>query len=344
MSADAPPDDSNACPSRTPVRSMDVNDDGAMLHSWKFSDHVKTLIFHMEKCIGCDLCRLLCPTSCIELGPMPEIASGKLEGVPPILINHETCAYCGLCASICPTGALGFGTDPADFITLDELPRFYYKPLVEHIQQRMKRSFDYPASSKISIPASIKKPSEGKVLLRGELLDKCDPMGCKGCLQICPTNCFWVPRKAEDITARGKITMDEELCIHCGACRNACPHRIIEVTRTKVVHHLPVDGNKPWLVAWRNLIQRLVDAPAVRKSRAKLHVAEEGENEGEQEPSTTAADTRVKTVPKEILDQLDRDFEAVKGSLAQVNTRYWIEFKKIEPLRKALAKVLPART
>jgi 4Fe-4S ferredoxin len=332
--------DSHACPARLPVRTMDVDEAGAMVHKWEFSDHAKTLTFRMERCIGCDLCRILCPTSCIEIGPVPEIASGKLEGVPPILVNHETCAYCGLCAAICPTGAFGFSTVPADFITADELPRFYFKPLVDHVQQRMKRSFDHPASSKIVVPASVKKPSEGKVSLHGDLLGKCDPLGCKGCLQICPTGCFWVPRKAEDIATRGKITMDEDLCIHCGACHNACPHRIIEVTRTKVEHHLPVDGGRPWLAAWRNRIQLLLESPKAGKPRARLHVAETGAKQEQLAPAPEAA---IKEIPWEIKEQLRRDFEAVKESLAQVNTRFWIEFKKIEPLRKALGKLLPAK-
>lgn len=319
---------------------MDVDDTGAMIHKWDFSDHTKILKFRMEKCIGCDLCRILCPTSCIELGPVPEIASGKLQGVPPILVNHETCAYCGLCATICPTGAFEFATTPAGFITAEELPRFYFKPMVDYVQQRMKRSFDHPASSEVKLPASVKKPSEGKVLLRGDLLGKCDPMGCKGCLQICPTGCFWVPKKAEDIASRGKITMDDDLCIHCGACHNACPHRIIEVTRTKVEHRLPAGVNKPWLAAWRNRIQLLLGPPAAGKPRPRLHAVEAGAG---QQPPAPAPEAAVAEIPREIKEQLARDFEAVKASLAQVNTRFWIEFKKLEPLRKALGKLLPAK-
>ncbi len=331
--------ESNACPARLPVRTMDVDDAGAMVHKWEFSDHVKVLKFRMDKCIGCDLCRILCPTSCIELGPVPEIASGKLQGVPPILINHETCAYCGLCASICPTGAFEFSTMPADFITNEELPRFYFKPFVDYVQQHMKRSFDHPASSEVKPPASIKAPSEGKVSLRGDLLGKCDPMGCKGCLQICPTGCFWVPKKAEEIASRGKITMDDDLCIHCGACRNACPHRIIEVTRTKVEYQLPAEGKKPWHAAWRNRIGLLLEPAGLVKARPKLQVAEAARGA----PPARAPEANLVEIPKEIKEQLLRDYEAVKESLAQVNTRYWIEFAKLEPLRKAIGKILPAK-
>ncbi|MEX2683864.1 MAG: 4Fe-4S binding protein [Candidatus Sigynarchaeota archaeon] len=338
MSTDSP---SNACTARLPARTIDIDDAGAMVHKWEFGDpaRTKTLRFHMDKCIGCDLCRILCPTSCIELGPVPEIASGKLQGVPPILVNHETCAYCGLCSVICPVGAFEFSTSPTDFIASEELPRFYFKPFVEHVQKRMKRSFDHPASSEIKPPASVKKPSEGKVLLRGELLGKCDPMGCKGCFQICPVGCFWIPKKAEDIAARGKITMDDDLCIHCGACRNACPHRIIEVTRTRVEHELPAGGKKPWYTAWEKRIGLLLEPTGPAKARPKLRVAEAAARKTLPAP----IEARLVEIPKEIKEQLLRDYEAVKESLAQVNTRYWIEFAKIEPLRKAMSKILPAK-
>jgi ferredoxin len=239
-----------------------------------------------------------------------------------------------------PDGGVRVFHDPCRFHHNEELPRFYFKPLVDYVQQRMKRSFDHPASSEIKLPASVKKPSEGKVLLRGDLLAKCDPMGCKGCLQICPTGCYWVPRKAEDIAARGKITMDDDLCIHCGACHNACPHRIIEVTRTKVNHHMPADANRPWLAGWRNRIQLLLEPPEAGKPRPRLHAVEAGAG---QQPPVPAPEAAIAEIPREIKEQLARDFEAVKGSLAQVNTRFWIEFKKLEPLRKALGKLLPAK-
>jgi 4Fe-4S ferredoxin len=327
-----------ACLARVPNRTMDVDDTGAMLNTWKFEDKSKLLIFHMEKCVGCDLCRILCPTSCIELGPVPEIANGTLQKVPPILVNHETCAYCGLCAAICPTQAFEFSTDPADFIVNAELPHFFFSDFVKFVQERMKRSFDHPASSYIELPESLKKPTEGKVILRGDRLALCDPMGCKGCLQICPTGCFWVPKKAEDITSRGKITMDEDFCIHCAACHNACPHRIIEVQRTRVEHEMPTDGTKPWQRAWENRINRLIGTSAAPRRETPLVVAESAQ----EKTVETEHSEQIKEIPAEIKRQLLKNFDRVKASLGQVNMRYWIEFKKLESLRKSLESLFPS--
>ncbi len=296
------------------------------------------LVLHAERCIGCDLCRVVCPTSCIELGPVPEIASGKLEGVPAILVNHEKCAYCGLCSVICPTGAFDFTTEPGDFIEPGSLPRFHFKPFVDAVHQGgMVRSLDEPASRVVRLPQATVKPSEGQVILRHDLLDRCDPMGCKGCLNICPTDCFWVPKKASEIQERGKITMDEDLCIHCGACKNACPESIIEVRRSAVAHDFP-EPSLPWTRGWALAIQKLNDPgiaeDAARNAPIPIDTGQEaGDTGGPREEEEPAVE-----IPPEIKARLLDEYNKIKASLAKVNVRYWMEFKKLEPLRKELLK------
>lgn len=313
---------------------MDVGSDGSMLHEWSFAGHVKRLAFHMERCIGCDLCRIICPAACIELGPVPEITSGQLEGVPPILIDFEACAYCGLCARVCPTGAFAFSTDPPGFIDVDALPRFQFAPFVSAVQARMARSFDEPASKHVHPPDDIDKPAEGEVILRRDFFDRCDPAGCKGCLTICPTDCFWVPKKAADLEARGKIAMDADLCIHCGACKNACPQRVIEVRRTSVRFEIPGQPRPPWAAGWERAIHRLVD-PEYQRSRYKaIPVPVAGESHPAPEEATV-----ISQLPPEIKRQLQERLDVVKASLAQVNVRYWMEFGKLDALRKAMAKL-----
>ena len=318
---------------------MDIDDEGAMVNIWNFEEHGKYLKFHMELCIGCDLCRLLCPTSCIELGPVPEIASGSLEGVPPILINHEKCAYCGLCYAICPTNAFEFYTEPGDFLINDDLPHFHYKTFVRVIQKDLTRKFEEPASSWISVSEEMVKPSDGEVILREDLLDRCDPMGCKGCLNICPTDCFWVPKRAIDIQERGKITMNDDLCIHCGACKNACPEKIIEVTRTSINYDIKQDGkHKFWKQAWENNIKKLLDPEILERQEIPFP---EIKVEEMVEPEITDDDKSVvKEIPPEIKKRLKENYDKVKESLSKVNIRYWIEFEKIEKLKKKIADKL----
>ncbi|MEM1509743.1 MAG: 4Fe-4S binding protein [Thermofilaceae archaeon] len=54
--------------------------------------------FNRNECIGCGLCRRVCPASAIEMED-----NGK--GVRPIF-HIERCIYCYLCIEVCPTKAI----------------------------------------------------------------------------------------------------------------------------------------------------------------------------------------------------------------------------------------------
>ena len=51
--------------------------------------------WEIEKCIGCMLCKKICPSNAIEL-----IGSGRKA---EIAYNVGRCIFCGECVDICPT-------------------------------------------------------------------------------------------------------------------------------------------------------------------------------------------------------------------------------------------------
>jgi ferredoxin len=56
---------------------------------------VVTLKLEREKCIGCDICLLVCPRAVLSL------TNGKIE-----IANRDACMECGACARNCPAEAL----------------------------------------------------------------------------------------------------------------------------------------------------------------------------------------------------------------------------------------------
>jgi len=64
----------------------------------------------MEKCIGCELCAGVCPSSCIYVRgadnpPEAPVSPGERFGYV-YEINFLRCIFCGLCVEACPTTAI----------------------------------------------------------------------------------------------------------------------------------------------------------------------------------------------------------------------------------------------
>ncbi len=109
-------------------KEIEVDSDQLVL-KWHFQNVDKKLTYDIKKCVGCSLCKIVCPVDAIELGPIAEIAQGKLnETNPKILIDHEKCCYCMLCAVVCPNDAFHENIIPKEQIDLNDFPsigKFY---------------------------------------------------------------------------------------------------------------------------------------------------------------------------------------------------------------------------
>jgi len=54
------------------------------------------------------------------------------------------------------------------------------------------------------------------------------------CINICPTESFFIPESAEDVIKYGKIACKEDECFYCRACENSCPDDLIIVKRKEI--------------------------------------------------------------------------------------------------------------
>ncbi|MFW9866209.1 MAG: 4Fe-4S binding protein [Candidatus Thorarchaeota archaeon] len=310
----------------------------------------------MKRCIGCSLCKLVCPTDAIELGPIPDIAQGILDDSNPnIIIDHEKCCYCMLCAVICPNNAFHENIEPEGQIDLNEYPsigKFYKIDFDKCIEDKndeicqlcltardRNQIEDYFLIQK-NCPAdcfTIDSPLKGEVIIKKNMLHKCDPQGCKACVNICPTESFFIPEKAEDVKKYGKIACKEDACFYCGACENSCPDDLIKVERKEIVINNPKKaGNFPWINGWINSIKEILRKRLIyRKEPIEIPIIEE----------------EVKKVKEKILEEVPQLSDEERKKLAELNEkvqsflrsskiRYWIKDKKTDKVKKELAKFL----
>jgi len=302
------------------------------------------------------LCQLICPVDAIELGPIPEIAQNIIdESNPKILIDHDKCCYCMLCAIVCPNDAFHENLEPEGHIELSEYPsiaKFYKIDMNECIEDKKNEVCrlclsvrdrnnikDYFRIEK-ECPTKcfhIDSPIEGEVIIKKNMLYKCDPQGCKACVNICPVESFFIPETAEDVVKYGKIACNEDQCFYCGACENSCPDDLIKVNRKKVKIIDPKkQGNYPWVQGWIKQI-KLILRKALIEEKEQIEIPSVEDYVKKIKEETIGEVPQLSEEEKQKLNNLN---EKVQAFLHSSKIRYWIKDKKVNKITEELNKYL----
>jgi len=260
-----------------------------------------------------------------------------------------------LCAVICPNDAFHENIEPEGQVDLDQYPtigKFYRIDMDKciedkkneiclmcldvrdrnHIESYFKIAKECPTHC-----FSIDSPLKGEVIIKRNMLHKCDPQGCKACVNICPTESFFIPEKAEDVKKYGKIACNEDECFYCGACENSCPDDLIIVDRKEIDIKEPKSvGNYPWIKGWAKSIKEIFRKRLISgKEQISIPLIEE-----EVKKIKLKVEEDVPQLSKKDREKLAELNEKIQSLLRSSKIRYWIKDKKTENIRKALKKIL----
>jgi len=207
-----------------------------------------------EKCNLCGICARFCKAFLLVEKGEKEKSPCDLVPYEQLLVDEELCDYCGLCVPICPEEAITVEGEP-----LEGEPKANLAGEIEIDKDlcigcgRCVLVCPYQA-------VEAKKPFEGEIRLIEKKMEKCDPLGCQACFNVCPAQCWYVDE-------RGKAAPVKEQCILCGACAKVCPVEAIEVKRAGVSHTEVKET--PWATEWKDALDSLVTGEKSRPDTSK---------------------------------------------------------------------------
>lgn len=211
----------------------------------------------MKKCTLCGACDEVCPAFVFV---EKKATADSLLPFDDLLVDRNKCDYCGICVPFCPEDAIlvkgdFFGTAPelAGNIRVDDA-KCTRCGWCESV-------CPYDA-------VEVTKPFDGDIELIPAKLKGCDPVGCHGCFNVCPSKAWIIPGDK-------KIDVVRDFCTYCGACEKACHVKAIGVKRTDAKHTNVMDS--PWAEDWKNAILCLTTSERKRPDVSHTLLVEKAE-------------------------------------------------------------------
>lgn len=219
--------------------------DDKLIFRQKAGEHRKTLEYDYHTCVGCGICVGICPTDALDLGPIPEIATGL--DVPPVMIDIDKCPFCGMCAAFCPRGAFKFFFDDVNILDMEEYPHVYSEISVNDNCLPCKLCEKVCPNESIQLDLHITKKEDIKPFEAGKKgsisvdMEKCNFCGL--CADFCEAFIL-VEKEAtqENPSPYSDLVIDEKSCDYCGLCEDLCPGGAIEVEGDKIEAPIDLSG------------------------------------------------------------------------------------------------------
>lgn len=349
------------CAAFCPVRAIRMNMDGRDLLEIADFPHLDSSVVFNDKCLPCLICEKSCPEEAISIDltfPKKEVLLPFKEGRKgEIKVDMEKCTLCGACAVLCPAFILvekkakADELMPFDDLVVDKTKCDYCGLCVPFCPEeaiKVKGDFNEEEIKNIApgISGSIRvddnkctrcgwceavcpyhaakvtKPFEGEIELFDEKLKGCDPVGCHGCFNVCPSKAWIIPKNK-------KIDVVKDFCTFCGACEKACHVKAIDVKR-KLAKHSPV-VDTAWAGDWKKAILGLTE-----KERERPDISRSLKVEKEEKKAQIA-------IVKPVIDQnlrklVEERIEKMSSLMGNKQVRHLWERKDIDTALREIRK------
>ncbi|KYH42587.1 MAG: ferredoxin [Candidatus Bathyarchaeota archaeon B63] len=243
-----------------------------------------SLMLDKERCIGCEICMMVCPREAIEIVKPKRVEGEKLKR-PTIRVDEKKCSFCGICDAICPFEAFTLKINGEELVPVLEMgtfPNLIRRVSVDEARcpvdcdecaeacpfDLIKVSADDRGMVHVEVDVDhcpgcrlceLECP-EGAITVRRIFSgiikinqDKC-PDGCRDCVDVCP-----IPGVLT-VSSNGKVEVNDYCCIYCGSCRIVCPvEEALTLKRTEIAHS-PIQSG-----AWNIALEKLTSTHDLAK-------------------------------------------------------------------------------
>lgn len=349
------------CAAFCPVRAVRMTRDGKEILELEEFPHLDSSVVFNDKCLPCLICKKSCPEEAISveftfpkkeaLAPFKPGKKGEIE------IDMKKCTLCGLCAEFCPAFVLVEKKPEAnDLMPFQDLLVEKEKcdycglcvPFCPEDAIKVKGDFDIEEIKKIApkITGNIKvdddkctrcgwcqavcpydaaivtKPFEGEIELIDAKLKGCDPVGCHGCFNVCPSKAWIIPKDK-------KIDVVRDLCTYCGACEKACHVKAIGVKRTKAKHTALPETS--WAKDWERAIDCLTTSQRDRPDISRTLSVEKEARKKEEPIVKPEIDERMREL-------VDKRIERIASLLGKKQVRRALDKKDVDQAVEEIKK------
>jgi len=217
-----------------PIKELKTDNQGdltiqRLLHAKHYE-----LTLNKTLCVGCDICKTICPREAIEVKKSPK-QQGQRAQRPIFDISAQKCSYCGMCEPICPFDAIRVKVNGQHLVSVVEKESF--PQLIHEIEvDTTKCGLDCVECEKACplylIKTSLVTP-EGKEISREEAKSYQNKNSLKvqidikkeqsPCCRLCEVKCPEGAIRVRKIF-HGLLNINTEKCPpNCKDCLDVCP-------------------------------------------------------------------------------------------------------------------------
>ena len=217
-----------------PIKELKIDNQGDLTIQRHLHAKHYELTLNKTICIGCEICKTICPREAIEIKKQPK-QQGQRARRPVFDINPQKCTYCGMCEPICPFDAIRIKVNGEHLVSVVEkesFPKLIHEIEVDETKCRLdcvecekacplyliKVNLTTPDGKEISQKDAQTHQDKNSLKVHVDIKKEQSPC-CRLCEVKCPEGAIYVRK-----ILHGVLNIEVEKCPpDCKDCLDVCP-------------------------------------------------------------------------------------------------------------------------